>query len=746
MDLGALGDLMGGAGADVSVSVEIDGLGQGPVQAKSVQLEERIGAVTACAVTVGAAAVEDVRDLFGKDAVVRIQRSALAPPRVFRGLVRGGSVVGDPMGGTSLRLELAAGLWLLGQTRDSRVYQDVTVPELVQQVVNELLGDRRYEVRLELAEEYPRHEYLVQHRESHLAFLTRVMAQEGIWYTFDPDPEDDEDCDHEILVLSDANGNRPTFDDGGEGRLAVHSGGGPLPPESAGPLRVGRRLGPTDAVVSGYDWTNPGLAVRSQQPGGTRLPVEVHDHVATSHHDYDGSQYTAHTAERQARFGRERFALSRTSWTLQTTAVNLRAGDLVELTGEDGRFLVLRSTATLVRGRFSNAVTVAPEELPYRPPPMPRPRMQGPETATVVGTGEVHTDLHGRVKVRFHWDRHSESDDKASAWIRVAQPWAGAGHGSVFVPRVGSEVVVGFLGGDADRPVILGSLYNGQNRPPVDLPGSQLRAGFKTSQHELWLDDGGGVALSAGGDMSESVSGGKSVSVGGASSMSYAGGCSMSFAGGSSQSFSGGASTTIDGGETRTVSGGSTVSVSGPSVTSCEGDVASAIVGAVTSKITGSKATEVVGDVTREVQGAVTERVSGAIEQTAESLTQTVRGALQVSATGDASISSTSAFSAVAADARVISHGALALVAQVLETTAAQTERSVTRDTLIAQAATQIVSTRTSAVTTDLLERAVVIERTETSMRELKSSIERVGQDIRQSDVSCAVSNLLLIG
>jgi type VI secretion system secreted protein VgrG len=134
-------------------------------------------------------------------------------------------------------------------------------------------------------------------------------------------------------------------------------------------------------------------------------------------------------------------------------------------------------------GNYTNSLDVIPADVPYRPPQPHRPSMPGPETATVVGPAgeEIHTDRHGRIKVQFHWDRQGQNDEHSSAWIRVAQGWAGTGWGFVFIPRIGMEVIVSFLGGDPDRPVVTGCLYNGTHPPPYTLPDEKTKSTIKTN-------------------------------------------------------------------------------------------------------------------------------------------------------------------------------------------------------------------------------------------------------------------------
>src|SRR3989441_2894407 len=128
---------------------------------------------------------------------------------------------------------------------------------------------------------------------------------------------------------------------------------------------------------------------------------------------------------------------------------------------------------------YSSSFTCIPADVPYRPPRItPRPMAQGAQTAVVVGPSgeEIHTDEHGRIKVQFHWDREGKKDENSSCWIRVAQPWAGPKWGSLFIPRIGWEVVVEFMDGDPDQPLVTGSVYHADNPPPYSLPGDKTKS------------------------------------------------------------------------------------------------------------------------------------------------------------------------------------------------------------------------------------------------------------------------------
>lgn len=463
----------------------------------SVQFEEAIGTLYSGSIEARLSGDDhvDEEDLLSKDVYVRIERGA--EQRSLRGIVRHASV-GHRRENLIVHLDIAPALWLLSQTLDSRIYQDVSVPSLVKQVVMELAGSRNRNVRDELTETYSPHEYLVQYRESHWDFLSRLCHEEGIFFYFDHD-----ESAHEVLVLADSNDNRPLVREADEGRIEFEDHESRLEGrEVAYHVEHQRRIGPTDAVVRGFDWTNPELPVHHEavERGEWEGPaLEIYDHHhAVRHHGYDdgGGRYRSHSARRQVQVRAQRLDLARSSWTVSTTVVTAKPGHIFELVGadvHDGRYLIVSVNA---RGRaggheghsdhggeFRNTLEVIPSQMPYRPPAPARPTMPGPETALVVGPQgeEIHTDQHGRIKVQFHWDRRGDRNEHASAWIRVSQGWAGAGWGMLFIPRVGMEVVVSFLGGDPDRPIVTGCLYNGKNPVPYALPDEKTKSTIKTN-------------------------------------------------------------------------------------------------------------------------------------------------------------------------------------------------------------------------------------------------------------------------
>ncbi len=473
-------------GGDVHYSLEVEGIGT-ELPVTFVQLYERLGAVPQATfrARVPDHAHLDGGELLGGEARLTIERGDAR--RSFQGIVRHASLDED-RDGTYVTLEVVPALWLATQSVDFRIYQDLTVPELIERLIPELLSSRPQGVRNEVTRKYEKHEYLVQYHESHLEFLSRLCDEEGIWFYFDHDSGD-----HEVLVLGDSNEKRPPVSHGGAIRFAS-SENLAIAGEAVLAVSHDESLGVENVVVSGYDWSNPSLSIKEvDEPAKhSSSAFEVHDHFhAVRHHRYEESagQYKKHTAGAQAAMQKERLHLTRHRWTVRTTVVAARAGHALEITDadrHDGRYFIVGVSATgragSHGGNYDNELEMIPESVSYRAPLPDRRIARGPETATVVGPDgdEIHTDQHGRVKVQFHWDRLGEKNEHSSAWLRVQQNWAGPGWGFVFIPRIGMEVIVQFLGGDPDRPIVTGCLYNGENRTPYKLDDEKTRSVLRT--------------------------------------------------------------------------------------------------------------------------------------------------------------------------------------------------------------------------------------------------------------------------
>lgn len=421
-----------------------------------------------------------------KECTLSIERSDQR--RLFKGIIRKARVdrsVGDTV---EVVLHVVPAIWLLSQVVTSRVHQNTTIPALVAALVDELLGARQRTVRDDTTQVHEEHEYLVQYQESYFDFINRLCEQEGIfWYL-------DHETDRETLVLADSSAGLPRAREGEDARLE-HAGRGSLAQEEITAVDHDQQLGPTDVSLSEYDWTRPRVPMRGQQIArGEGTPaLEIYDHTdAITFHRYSSPAFAADTGATQAQLIAERLDLDRQDWSMQGSLVGARPGHVFEVVNcpdeeLDGEYMIVSVSSSGISsggrtGTYRSEMRVVPTQLPYRPPrTTPRPVIAGFESATVVTDGqEIQTDVHGRVKVQFHWDRLGERNDQSSCWLRVVHNWAGEGFGTFFLPRKGMEVIVGFLGGNPDRPIVTGCVYNGDNRARVELDAKKTQSVIRT--------------------------------------------------------------------------------------------------------------------------------------------------------------------------------------------------------------------------------------------------------------------------
>ncbi|NMO19478.1 type VI secretion system tip protein VgrG [Pyxidicoccus fallax] len=444
----------------------------------------------------------DVEAMLGASCTLGIQRGTLS--RRILGIVRHVEDLGSLADKAMIRVHVVPALWELTQRVDSYIFQEMSVPEVLLDVMEEALTPFKRKVRLSLQREYPKREYCVQYAESDLDFVLRLMKEEGIAFYFE------HAGDAEELVLVDTNAPfqpLPTLD-GGPVWIA-NQAGGLAHVETLQGFDWSSTLRPTGVVVRDFDWTRPKLnltkEVREEQESGREsylYPAEL----TLSEYDKENHRYTKEDVATRAGLLRQGQQLSRRKGRGRGNVTGFCPGYTFELQGHaraelDQAYLITRvehlgeapeerplfspedSGEGTKRERYENRFECVPLSVPFRPEyPLARSRIPGLQTATVVGPAEeeIHTDVHGRIKVRFHWDRVGPQDDKASCWVRVAQSWAGPGFGTLFIPRVGMEVVVDFLEGNPDRPLVIGCVYNGSNPPPVKLPEERTRSTLRT--------------------------------------------------------------------------------------------------------------------------------------------------------------------------------------------------------------------------------------------------------------------------
>lgn len=459
-----------------------------PVHLEAITLEEHLTQTYEAVVQLRTtAAPPPYSQLLGKDCVVTIERAEVV--RSVRGVMRHVSASPESDTDGSLEVHIVPALWMLGRNRDSRIFQQLTAPEVVAKVYAQRLGGLERRLRDETRHTYPTYEYIVQYQESDYDFICRILERDGIFFYFD---HDDAESEHEVLVLADSS----------SGLAGVGTAEGRIPfapddtfvwqQEAIAHAAHAEEIGPSQVEVRGYDWTHPTLDVssRNQSPAPSDPPLEVYEHDNVRTHEYGGDAYSANTAGSDSAALSARSVTSRQHWELSGSVTDASPGRVIEPEGSDleGRFVIVshaaRGRATLGEGgTYGCQMECVPAADPlYSRRLTPRPHVAGPETAVVVGPAgeEIFTDEHGRVKVQMHWDREGQRDDKSSCWMRVTQSWTGPGFGTWFVPRIGMEVVVSFLGGDPDRPLITGCLYNGDNRVGVDLPAKKTQSLIRT--------------------------------------------------------------------------------------------------------------------------------------------------------------------------------------------------------------------------------------------------------------------------
>lgn len=396
--------------------------------------------------------------------------------------VRALGVVGEAPRRWGYRLRLVPSAWFLKHKKNSRIFQDKSVPE----IVAELLGSLDVPFRSRLSSEYPRRRYCVQHQETDLDFVKRLLEEEGIFYYFE---HPHQDRAREVMVFGDAMSSVDPVDGAPMFHIAPRVDGVVLGEADLADHHLERRARSARVRVKDFDYERPSFDVSAQAREAETEPVR--GGLEQYHHHAELEPLAVTTAGARVRLEQHR----RLAWQgyAKGRSTRVQVGrtltiDGSEVGGVDASLLVVEVTheaaANADRGRstYQNAFRVLPGGVVPRPRP-PRPRTQQVlETATVVGPklDEIYTDELGRIKVQFHWDREGKRDEHSSCWIRPMQPWAGAGFGFQFLPRVGMEVVVAFLAGDADRPLVLGSVFNQEQLPPFPLPDSKTRSGIVT--------------------------------------------------------------------------------------------------------------------------------------------------------------------------------------------------------------------------------------------------------------------------
>jgi type VI secretion system secreted protein VgrG len=595
------------------------------------------------------------------------------------------------------RLLIVPRFWALSQNQRSRIFQGLSVPALVKK----LLDAGNVESRLNLSGTYKPRGYCVQYGESDLGFICRLLEDEGILFFFEH-----EQTKH-VMVLVDANSACEPVP--GEERLVFRepsTRAGEFDYFDAFSMRLEVR--PSAVALRDFDYGRPSvdLTAEASVQGHT---LEVYEFPGGYQELSTGSHLAKLRLEEQRALA-ERFEGS-------SNARGLTAGHTFTLAEHpidalNQKYLVVAASHRghrpelagfegqpdhTDRDIYRNEIRAIRASVPFRPPRQTsRPRIPGPQTALVVGPAgeEIHTDALGRIKIQFHWDRDGKRDQDSSCWVRVSQSWAGAGWGALYLPRIGHEVVVEFLEGDPDRPLVIGSVYNGLNTPPILLPSEKTRSTLRSASspggdgsNELRFEDAKGQeevylhaqrdltvvvendeiqkvgrndSLEVGHNRSRQVGANQSLQVGGDDQATIAGELSSQI-GGDRTATIGGSDTDVIAGDLNAVVGGaysfsvalaSVETIGAAKSVNIGGAYEVSVGGAMNEAVGGLKSEEVGGAKSESIAGTKTETIGGARTRTiGGDLTEEVNGKRTLKIGKDLSINVAGKLSDIVADA-----------------------------------------------------------------------------------------------
>ncbi len=421
-------------------------------------------------------------DLLGKPVTVQIQLRD-ATQRFINGYVTRFGIGAHRGRYFAYQATVHPWLWFLTRTSDCRIFQNETVPDIVKEIFQD------HDVasfEFKLFRSYRKWVYCVQYRESDFNFVTRLLEHEGIYWYFEHT-----DGHHKLILVDSASAHDAA--PGYESLPYIETGATTSPDtECISDWTFSREVRTGKVALTSYDFERPSTDLKVKAEKDRGVPQSAHE-IFDFQGDYaqsgDGSQW----AEDRMDELQTPFELLRGS----SNAHGIEVGRLLSMTrhprtDQNATYLI---TSALMHasvdsydthgapGAFRCAFAAIPSAQQFRPPRMtPRPFVQGPQTAVVVGPAgeELFTDQYGRVKVQFFWDRKGQKNEKSSCWVRVSHPWAGKNFGMVHVPRIGQEVVIHFLEGDPDQPLITGRVYNAEQMPPWDLPANATQSGILT--------------------------------------------------------------------------------------------------------------------------------------------------------------------------------------------------------------------------------------------------------------------------
>jgi type VI secretion system secreted protein VgrG len=426
----------------------------------------------------------DATALVGKTATVTMQQPS-GPQRFFSGIITRFANTGTDVASGYYTAELAPRLWLLTLGRDRVIFQNLSALDIIQQV----LSTFQVTVQLSTSGTYTVRDYCVQYDESAFQFISRLMEEEGIFYFFTFA------SGTHTMVLADS----PTAHQPGANSAQLYfssdtTAHGQV--QRIGEFEMALGLVESEHIVADYDYTTATTSqATSTTSGGTSTG---------SRYTFPGKYASASDGTRVAGVRLAAQQMEQQVGRGLSYCYSLAAGTSFTLSGHANTALNVSYVVRAVKhsasnNTYNNEFEVFPSAVSFRAPLLtPRPLVAGTHTAQVVGSSgeEIWTDAYGRIKIKFHWDRSSTSDQNSSCWVRVSQASAGQGWGHLVLPRVGQEVVVSYVDGDPDRPLVTGSVYNKSETVPVTLPANQTQSVMRsrsskngTAGNEIRMED-----------------------------------------------------------------------------------------------------------------------------------------------------------------------------------------------------------------------------------------------------------------
>ena len=382
--------------------------------------------------------------------------------------------------------EVIPTFWFLSLEQDCRIFQNKKVEDIIKQVLQDggITGDR---FNFRLQGKYPEREYCVQYRETDLDFISRLCEEEGIFYFFEHAK------DKHLLVFGDSTVAYQTIE--GEEEITFNPAIGMVPgQEFVYHLAFSQKVFSGKMTRRDFNFEKPTLDLTSKEQDKSYQKLEVYDYPGRYVEENRGKGLTKVRLEESITFKEK--AEGKSNSPRLTPGFKFKLIDherksfnqeylLTEIRHEGQQPQALQELADpKEKFSYTNQFISIPSSVIFRPErKTPKPVVKGIQTATVAGPSgeEIYTDKYGRIKVQFHWDRLGKKDDKSSCWIRVASIFTGGQYGAIFTPRIGQEVVVDFLEGDPDQPLITGRVYNADLMPPYTLPDEKTKSTIKTN-------------------------------------------------------------------------------------------------------------------------------------------------------------------------------------------------------------------------------------------------------------------------